>query len=623
MTLKNVFIILCALTVSAVQAQKKDRILVTINNTPIYTSEFSKVYEKNIDLVTDPSQKNVTKYLDLFINYKLKLAAAYEMGLDTVSRYKRELASYKKQLSKPFLKDKKITNALVKEAYERTIKDVNVSHILIMVKQNALPSDTLKAYTKIMKARKELLSGKDFSAIAKKYSEDPSVKENGGNLGYFNAFRMVYPFETASYTTKKGTISKPFKTRFGYHIVKVNDIRPSKGEVEVAHIMLKGVTKENELKINKIYKDVLKEGKFEYYASKFSEDKASALKGGKLRKFSSGNMVKSFEDVAFALTKENEISKPFTTKYGYHIIKLLKKYEIPSFKALKPILIKKIEKDARSQLIANSLIDKLKKKFKITENTTLLDSIFISKKVKHFLDAPSIFKINDKDISSRAYLLPLIRRRATPNRANFEKFKNAQILTYYSDHLEKYNKEFAFILNEYKDGLLLFDLLQKKIWDASNDSIALQNYFAKHADQYKWNKRVKVNMAICKDLETAKNIHTFLTKGMTVEKISNSIDTSNIIFNDGVYEITSKQLPQNFIPKLGVSKIYKDNQHFVVVLVAAILPAQTKKLKEIKGIVISDFQKELEQNWIAELREKYSVKIDKKLLKKIVKKYAK
>ena len=323
-------------------AQTKE-VLFTIDNHPYYTDEFIRVYNKNLDLVKDDSQKDLDKYLDLFLGYKLKVEKANKIGLQNGTSYQNELKSYRNQLSKNYVNDSKVTNELVREAYDRMQQEVRASHILILVDEGALPQDTLKAYNKILDIKKRLDAGEDFVTVAKQTSEDPSVKENNGDLGYFSAFRMVYPFENAAFKTNVGQVSKPFRTRFGYHIVKVVDKRANRGEVTVAHIMIvkpnvSDVAQQEKAKatIEDIYKKIQQGENFESLAQQFSEDKSSAPKGGVLQRFGSGQLSsEEFENVAFSLAKKDDISAPFQSQFGWHIIKLIEKHPVRSFDDMK------------------------------------------------------------------------------------------------------------------------------------------------------------------------------------------------------------------------------------------------------------------------------------------------
>jgi len=277
MRLNNVFIILCFVGFYSFSQTKKTT-LFTINNEPYYTQDFITNYEKNNNLIPD-STNSLQDYLELFINYKLKVKEAKDLKLDTFPKYINELKDYKSRLIQPYLKDIPITEKLVKEAYERLLKEVNASHILIFIQPNTPPKDTLLVYNKLIEARSLVLQGKSFSEVAKEYSEDPSVEQNGGNLGFFTALEMVYPFENAAYSTNVNDISKPFRTKFGYHILQVHEKIAARGEVEVAHIMLKNETNKAKKKIDSIYNLVINEDEsFGTIATKVSEDNASAVK---------------------------------------------------------------------------------------------------------------------------------------------------------------------------------------------------------------------------------------------------------------------------------------------------------------------------------------------------------
>lgn len=530
---KKVFLSVVFFTALSAFSQK-DEVLLTINKEPVMMSEFQSVYEKNLDLVKDKDAKNIDKNLELFINYKLKVKQAYDLKLDTVKSYQREYKSYKNQLIAPYLQDKKFQEKLVKQAYDRTKEEIKASHILIQFPKKNVQPDTVAMYNKLLNARDRIIKGEAFEKVAKEISQDPSVKINGGNLGYFSAFRMVYPFEDNAYKTKTGEVSKPFKTRFGYHIVKVTARRASKGEFEVAHILAADKSIAGKVKIDSAYQELQQGKTFSEVAKKYSADKGTSLQGGKLPKFSAGRMVKPFDDAVLSLKKEGDYSKPFKTKYGWHIVKLLKNYPVKSFKDLQPMLQKKVRESDRGRLSNKAVVNKLKNKYTITENKKALD---IFKKLnkdelknKELSDV--LLTINERKIKQKKFFDYSKYKKGEAINQLFQKFKDQEIINYYKDNLEKTNPEFKRTLHEYKDGLLLFELLQQKIWNkTANDTLALQNYFNKHKTKYK------------------------------------------------------------------------------------------KPFKEVKGMVMSDYQKDLEENWQKELRKNNVVKIRKRSLKKLKKHY--
>ena len=384
MNLKQLFfgVLLSASFTSFAQNNNKE-VLFTIDDKPYYTDEFARVYNKNIDLVKDESQKDLNQYLDLFVGYKLKINKANKLGLQNGQAYQAELKSYRNQLSNNYLTDSKVTNELIEEAYQRSLKEIKAAHILFMVDENASPEDTLKAYKKAVEVREKAQKGENFGELAVKYSEDPSAKENKGELGYFSVFRMVYPFESAAYKTAKGQVSKIVRTRFGYHLIKVEDIRDNRGELTVAHIMILKPNNQNPEEaekakntIQEIYKKLQQGENFESLAKQFSQDKSTASKGGLLNRFGSGQLSsEEFEDAAFTLKNPNDYSAPVESNFGWHIIKLIEKHPVKTSQEMHSELDTKIRKDERSRLITNSLTEKLKKKYSVKRNDKLFAAI--------------------------------------------------------------------------------------------------------------------------------------------------------------------------------------------------------------------------------------------------------
>jgi len=472
-------------------SQKKRDILFRIDGKPQLVSDFLTNYNKNIDIVADKNQKDINNYLNLYINYKLKILKARELKLDTIKAFREELQRYKRQLMTPYLKDTATINKLAKQAYNRTKYEVNVSHILIRVNKTAPPKDTLAAYKQIYKIWHLLKNGEEFSNVAKKYSQDPSSKINKGNLGYFGAFTMVYKFENESYNTPVDSVSKPFRTRFGYHIIKVNGRRLSKGQVQVAHIMLKNKNdndiKKNKIKIDSIYYLLQNGADFKTLAKQFSQDKSSAQKGGLLPKFSDGRIIKSFANQAFALKNIGDYSKPFKTPYGWHIVKLIKKFKVLNYNDLKSELINKIKRGDRSKVIEETLINNLKKKYTIINYKPAL-SVFYNKNWVQYADSlkKPILKIQDSTFSQHDFVVFLktnyIKNNITDK--TYQQFKNKKIINYYKAHLERTNANYAKTINSFRDGLLLFNVMQKEVWQKSKDSTALQSFYMLNRTKY-------------------------------------------------------------------------------------------------------------------------------------------
>ena len=373
-----VYIALATTLISSLSAQN-DPVILSVDGKSINKSEFESVYKKNNGKEVNTDKKSINDYMELFINFKLKVKEAEALGLDTSMAFKQELAGYRKQLAAPYLTDKNVNENLINEAYERLKNEIRASHILVKCAEDALPKDTIIAFNKINEYRKRAIKGEDFSKLAAESAKDgdPSAAENKGDLGYFTSLQMVYPFENAAYQTKINEISSIVRTRFGYHILKVIDKRQNQGEVLVSHIMVRLKKEMNatdsanaKKKINEINAKLKLGEKFEDLAKQFSEDKTSSEKGGELSWFSTGKMpVPEFEAVSFSLKNKGDLSEPFMTKFGWHIVKLIDKKAIPaSFESMKAELKQRVNKDSRSQAGKSSLIAQVKKENNYKEN---------------------------------------------------------------------------------------------------------------------------------------------------------------------------------------------------------------------------------------------------------------
>ncbi|MEJ6791932.1 MAG: peptidylprolyl isomerase [Lacinutrix sp.] len=637
------FFALVFTTLSLVQAQDKE-VLFTIDTEPVYASEFLRVYNKNLDLVKDESQKDVDGYLKLFINYKLKLQEAKRLKLDEKPKYIREFENYKRQLTKNYLSDNEVTDALVVETYNRLQTEINASHVLVRIDESASPKDTLAAYNEIIKLRDRV--------IAEGYKKVQSDVHNGKtifaeDLGYFSAFGMVYPFETAAYNTKVGEVSQPFRTRFGYHVVTVFNKRKSRGELIVAHILVK--TKKvgdtvSETKINEIYKRLQQGEAFEALAKQLSEDQGTASKGGKLKPFKGGELSSTeFEEEAYKLKNTKEISKPFKTQFGWHIIKLLDSKAIASFEEMKPKLESRIKRDSRSKVINDSRVKALKEKYIIEENKevlsyfkTIVTEDYFNNRCTlpaNFDGDKTAFKIQDKIISYNDFGQFLIKNQRNYNNKastisiivdiNYNNLLEKELLAYQENNLINANSDYAQIVEEYRDGLLLFDLMESEIWNvAKSDSVALEKYFNAYQNKYYFPERVDAIVASSANKNIVKKIRKLLDKGLDVEAIKNLVNTNgqvNVSFTANQMDKTHQALPSNFKFKKGVSKVFNHNDAYVVIQVKEILPQTQKTFLEAKGNVTSDYQVFKEENWLKELSTIFAVKVNQDVLAKVKK----
>jgi len=630
-------------------AQNKKNILLTINSNPVYSSDFTKVFNKNLDLVVEESQKNVAGYLDLFIDYKLKITEAYAQGLDKNQQYIKEFKKYEDQLAKKYIYDKRIVSKLVEEAYDRSLEEINAEHILVLSNLNDSPNDTLKAYNKIKEAHIKALKGENFTSLVIEYSEEPGAKKSKGKLGYFTAFQMVYPFENTAYNTNVGEISEITRTSFGYHIIKINDRRKKKPKINVSHIMIFSnndkKAEDPEERINELYAMIMQGEPFENIAKQFSEDKNTGVKGGQLKTFGPGDLkAPKFENAAYSIKNEGEIIAPIQSAFGWHIIRLNEKFSIPSFEEQKDDIEKKVKGGARALIVTQAINNKIIKKYGFKEgesyisyfNNYVNDSI-LSRKWTYssipLTENQILFTIGDHDVTYTDYAEYLRDNQKTIKKyANKEsllidmyvRFKNETLKNYFKERLEVENKEYATIINDYRNGLLVYDVMNKNIWQiAKIDSTGLKNYYEKTKNNYNWKKRLDVDIYSSSDEITTKQVQTLLMRGeesATIKKQINSDGKINIIAVSDIFEIDQSELPEGLIPVKGVSDIKLNDGFYVVVNIKEVIEPTLKEFDEVRGTVISDFQTEIEKKWMQSLRDKYEVKINNKSLKKLKKK---
>ncbi|EDP69960.1 possible peptidyl-prolyl cis-trans isomerase [Flavobacteriales bacterium ALC-1] len=637
--LKCLIVVLLALNFSF--SQDKDSELIKVDGESIMTSEFLRVYNKNLELVKDESQKDIDGYLKLFTEYQLKLKEAKRLKLHEDDKYQREFLRYKKQLTKNYLSENKVTDVLVKEAYDRSNQDINASHILVRLAETE--TDTLKAYNEVLALRERAIS-EGFDKVKTEVHNGKTIFLE--DLGYFSAFKMVYDFETAAYNTPVDEISMPFRTQFGYHVVWVKEKRQSRGTVTAAHIMVALKQKDSlldpEQRINDIYKKLNQGENFDALAKQFSDDKSSSNKGGKLSPFKSGQLSsEEFESQAFGLKADGDVSKPFKTAYGWHIVKRIKLKPIQDFKDLKPSLEVKVKRDSRSKLINAAMVSELKKRYNMSYDAdakayfkSIITKDFFARSWRlpeDFQKDKTIFSINDRAFTYNEFGRHLMSAQriyggkpaefsAVINK-EYNSFFEKSIFQFREDNLELENKDFANILKEYRDGLLLFDLMEKEIWNkASKDSVGIEAYYSKNKSKYQWKDRVEVVMASSADESHMKSVLKMMKKGKSEEAINKALNTDakqNVIFTKSTYAIDDDKLPTEFKAKKGLSKIYKHNEAFHVIDVKALLPAGNKTLEEAKGNVINDYQSEIEASWIKDLYKRFKVEINKKALKAV------
>ena len=631
---------------------QKEPVVMTINDKPVTKSEFLQIYTKNNP---NPSfdKDSLDRYMQLFQVFKLKVAEAEALGYDTLPRLQKELEGYKKQLALPYLIDSVQNQAMVQEAYNRTATEVRCSHILVKLDPNASPKDTLAAYNRLLGLKARIEKGEDFASVAKSKlgSEDPSVVNNGGDLGYFTAFQMVYPFEEKAYTTQVGAVSEPFRTRFGYHILKVTDKRAARGTIKVAHLMIStgreasAETRQNaEKKINEIYDSLSTGASWEKMVSAYSEDANSIKKSGELPAFGSGTsqrMVLEFEDAAFALKRVGEFSKPVKTQYGYHIIKLIEWTPVKSYDLLRRELQAKVNKDERSKITQDSFVQKLKQQYNYTYKADKglawfeqqIDSTFFMGKWKasSLKSNKTLFVLGGQKFKQQAFAQYVEKnfrtvRKDAPEvvvKQLYTQWEKNQILAYEEALLPAKYPAYKALVQEYHDGIILYEIMQDQVWNkAVKDTAGLRAFFMENRSKYVWSQRLDATVYECKDEHVAVQVYGMLVSADTITskevlEVINKDSELNLKVRMNKFEVAQTPYLQdrNFTP--GLNPVYSMDGKWYVVKVAAVLAPAPKEFNEAKGLATSDFQAFLEKKWLEALRLKHKIVINEDALYQI------
>lgn len=648
------------------QSKSDKQVLMTIGDQNITVKDFCDVYYKN-NLKSDViEKKSVDDYLELFTTFRMKVMEAERLQLDTSAKFKKELAGYRKQLAKPFMSSDDITEELVQEAYQRKLKDIRASHILIRCDKNALPSDTLKAYNKAMDIRKKAIAkGADFAALADQYSEDPSAKGmkatdqtparpgNHGDLGYFTVFDMVYPFETGAYNTKKGEVSMPVRSDFGYHLIKVKSVTDALGSIQAAHIFLQlpaDASEEDEeamqKKADNIYKELMaQDGKnWDEAVRQYTDDKGTISRNGALSNFTVSRIVPEFIEACKSLEK-GQIAKPVRTMYGYHIIKLLDYSGIGSLEKERKGLTERIEKDMRSKKSEEVVIKQAKNEYHFKQDDKALeafmatiDSTILRNEYKPAANVnmgATLFSL-DGSVTKVSDFVAYIKEKMTPQRhvspatyayQLYEAFSNEKVMDYADAHLEDKYPEFKALVQEYKDGILLFDLMDREVWTkAVKDTLGLQEFHDRNANKYMWENRAYATIVTVTRPESLPKVKALIDSGVELDSLRNAIRRDSIGYafvRKGYYQRGDNQYVDQTEWKVGeVNEIASTvDQSTTIVFIRELRDPEPKTLKEARGLVTSDYQVELEQQWVQSLKERYPVKINEKVLDKVRKMY--
>ena len=568
---------------------QEDKVLMTINGEPVMLSEFMYIYEKN-NQESSLEKKTMEEYLELFINFKLKVAEAIAQGVDTTEAFQKELDGYRAQATPKYMQDNAAIDSLVSMSYHRMAHPRSASHIAVQCPMDATPEAEAAALAKINELRervtvgipKEVKKGRkkitvqeveDFTEVALAHSEDPGVQQNQGKLGWIQVFRYVFPFEEAVYTTPVGGVSEVFRSPFGFHIAKVEEEREYE-EVHASHIM-KMTPNGDEARLEKakaamdsIYALAIAEGAdFAALAEMHSEDKGSAIRGGDLGWFGRGAMVQPFEDITFGL-EEGAISEPFQTRFGVHISKLHGKRGIQPMDSMRSQLLRQVQRDQRMQIANQSFIAKTRAEYGLPAEMT-----------------------------------------------------DAEVKAYADAHLEEKYPELRNLVREYHDGILLFDVSLREVWDKANqDTEGLAAYFKANKKNYPWDEPRYKGYIIYAKTEVAAKAAKQIVKTANPDSVMSilnarvNVDSVQYVkVEHGLWKMGKHAAVDKYGFKSKTAEYTPSEEFPIVVAVGKVIKAP-QTYEDERGKVTTDYQDYLEKQWIAKLREKYEVVVNKEVL---------
>lgn len=624
--------------------------LFTYADKSVAASEYTKAFNKVYPAPVPDKAKKMRDYLDLYINSKLKIHEAMTRGYDSMPGFIEEYTALRNQVIENYMNDAQSMNALVNEAFDRSQKDIRVQHIFIPYFINVNYSDSPVVKLKIQEAYMELQSGKSFDDVALKFSADPSVAKNKGHLGYITVFSLPYQFENVIYNLSPGKFSTPYKSNSGYHIFKNLGERKAVGRIKVSQILIAvppGIDEPAKKKLaelaDSIYNRLQKGDDFGKLATLFSNDVVSSASNGSMPEFGLGTFDPAFEAAAFSLIKNGELSKPFLTDHGYHIIKrtsLTPPQSVKNKKNLDMIRIL-VEKDGRVNVSKDKLYSKILaqtgyKQFNVDQAMLqmYLDSVLasrppslgnpVNKSTALFSVGQSTKVVNDLLTYSITNRYKLDGSGVKPFNELNDEFKRSAVMDYYRAHLEEFNEEFNMQMKELKDGNLFFDIMMREVWsNAQSDTAGQRKFYDQNKSKYKWNYSADAVIFYCGDDATAKSFRDILIKDKSKWKTVLENFSDKITSDSARFEVTKIPGALKTTAKAGmITNIVKNKDDnsasFALIFKVYPLPGQ-KSFADARGDVVSDFQDSIDKKWIAELKKKYPVKVNEEVLKTIAK----
>lgn len=629
----------CALAWAA-----KDPVLMTINGEDVTRSEFEYLYNKNSQ--QQLSRQPLDEYVEMFKIYKLKVADAIAEGIDTTAQFKNEFGGYRAELAAPYMIDSAYLKTLMQEAYERVKEEINVSHIMLF--KTKVADENLKLKQQIDSLHTEIINGADFEEMARKHSQDRGTSQRGGNMGYITSMLYPYSFETAAYALNPGEISEVVESPVGYHIIKLNARRPARGKALVQHILKlvpQQATPDQETaikqQIDSIYNLAISGENFDLLATQNSDDKGSARQGGKLSWFGCGQMVAEFDSASFALNT-GEISTPIRTRYGWHIIKKIDAQPLASFEQMEPQISARVtdNRDERSGLMEDHMFEIYKKQYKLKENKDLLkqmradiatmgiDSTFNAKYNSNSYANTTLLEFAKTKKTTLPEFLQTIKNFKSNNpvvaleyfNSQLENYQYAALRGYVDSQLESQYPEFRNLVNEYRDGILLFEVSNRKVWDkAAKDTEGLQEFFNKNRRDYAWSvPHVKGYLVQVANDSIAEIVRARMdelgadTLVTTIKKeFQKKVKIDKILVAKG-----ENAMVDNLA--FGETPIQpSDMNHATYFLYDFVVLNEPEEVADVRGQVTSDYQNLLEEEWIEELKAKYPITVNEKEIKKI------
>ena len=629
--------------VFAANAQDSNEVLFELDEESYEVGLFVESFQKNFELVAS-TEEDIEDYLRLYINFRLKIKSAYDQEMDTLQSFQNEFSGYYKQIADSYISNGEVTEAMVKETYDRTKTEVRASHILLNLSK--YEEDTAKVYKKALMLMKRAENGEDFAMLAKQNSEDPSAQRNEGDLNWFNTFKMVYEFEDAAYKLDVGEISKPVRSDFGYHIIKKTGERASKGQLKTAHIMVvnKDSLQDPKEQIDKIYVKVESGDDFHDLAKQYSDDTNTASNGGYVAPFGIGGLnSKDYENEAFQLENIGDYTEPFQTNFGWHIVKLIEVEPIQSYQDIKEDLKKRLKSSSRSKLLVSKIKEDLEARYEVIINEDAksyflkaLDSTFNKGKWRfspsESLPKTYVIKVEDKEVDFKTFGEYLERQQRSLSKLPEHKIviEDAlndlvynELLAYHKTQLVEIDQDFANRIEEYKNGILIFDYMSTNVWGLiSKDTLLQREYYASHRDEFLTDSKIEGQLYTSASKSSIKDVRSRLKEKMSLDTISIQLP-DDVMLEQVAISKSSSKIPKAFKFKEGVSKIYKYLDQYLIVNATEVKPSFVPEFNKVSGKIISSLQEKREEQLISNLRDQYTIRINKDVFEKVKQKFEK